>query len=81
MEEWLERELGVKVNVKEEFKINKDKMMLAKIESWEQKKNILLNKSKLKEKEDERMYIDDDLTQEERETQKEVKRVGQRREK
>jgi hypothetical protein len=30
------------------FKINKDKMMLAKIESWEQKKNIRLNKSKLK---------------------------------
>jgi hypothetical protein len=29
------------VNVKEAFKINKDKMMLAKIESWEQKKNII----------------------------------------
>jgi hypothetical protein len=33
----------------EAFKINKDKMMLAKIESWEQK-NIMLSKSKLKEK-------------------------------
>jgi hypothetical protein len=44
VEEWLEREIMVKVNVKEAFKINKDKMMLAKIESWEQKK------SKLKEK-------------------------------
>jgi hypothetical protein len=40
VEEWLEREIGVKVNVKQAFKINKDKMMLAKIESWEQKKNI-----------------------------------------
>jgi hypothetical protein len=47
VEEWLEREIAVKVNVKEAFKINKDKMMLAKIESWEQKKNIILNKSKL----------------------------------
>jgi hypothetical protein len=28
-----EREIGVKVNVKEAFKINKDKIMLAKIES------------------------------------------------
>jgi hypothetical protein len=28
----------VKVNVKEVFRINKDKMMLAKIESWQQKK-------------------------------------------
>jgi hypothetical protein len=31
--------------VEEAFKINKDKMMLAKIESLEQKKNITLNKS------------------------------------
>jgi hypothetical protein len=76
MEEWLGREIGVKVNVKEAFKINKDKMMLAKIESWEQKKNILLNKSKLKEKEDERMYIDDDLTKEERETQKKLRELA-----
>jgi hypothetical protein len=42
----VERELGVKVNVKEAFKINKDKMTLAKIESWERKKN----------KKDERLY-------------------------
>jgi hypothetical protein len=31
----------VQVNVKEAFKINKDKMMLAKIESWEQKSRRL----------------------------------------
>jgi hypothetical protein len=61
----------MKVNVKEAFKINKDKMMLAKIESWEQKKNIMLNKSKLKERKGERMYIDDDLTNEERKRSKE----------
>jgi hypothetical protein len=54
VEEWLEREIGVKVNVKEAFKINKDKIMLAKIESWEQKKNIMLSKSKLKEKKGEK---------------------------
>jgi hypothetical protein len=51
VEKWLEM---VNVNVKEAFKINKDKMMLPKIESWEEKKNIMLNKSKLKEKKDER---------------------------
>jgi hypothetical protein len=38
VEEWLEREIGLKVNVKKAFKIKKDKIMLAKIESWEQKK-------------------------------------------
>jgi hypothetical protein len=38
VEEWLEREIGVKLNVKKAFKINKDK-------------------SRLKERKDERMYI------------------------
>jgi hypothetical protein len=62
VEELLEREIGVKVNVKEAFKINKDKMMLAKIE---QNDNIMLNKSKLK-----------DLTNEEREIQKKSRDVA-----
>jgi hypothetical protein len=75
MKEWLEREIGVKVNVKEAFKINKDKMMLVKIESWNQKKNIILNKNKLKERKGERMYIDDDLTNEEKKTQKKLREV------
>jgi hypothetical protein len=64
VEEWLERKIGVKVDVKKALKINKDKMMLAKRESWEHKKKIMLNKSKLKERKGERMYIDDDLTNE-----------------
>ncbi|KAH0815248.1 hypothetical protein GEV33_007543 [Tenebrio molitor] len=55
VEEWLEREIGVKVN--------------------EQKKNIMLSKGKLKEKKGERMYIDDDLTKEERETQKKLREL------
>jgi hypothetical protein len=66
----------VKVNVKEAFKINKDKMVLVKIEIWEQKKNIMLNKSKLKEKKGERIYIDDDLTKEEKETQKKLRELA-----
>jgi PIN domain nuclease of toxin-antitoxin system len=60
----------VKVNVKKAIKRNKDKMMLAKIESWEQKKNIVVNKRKLKERKGERMYIDDE------QTTKKVKRGG-----
>jgi hypothetical protein len=75
VEEWLERKGGVKVNVKEAFKVNKDKMKLAKIESWEQK-NIMLNKSKWKERKGERMYIDHDLTNEERKTQDKLKEVA-----
>jgi hypothetical protein len=45
MEKWLERKIGVKVNVKKAFKMIKDKVMLAKMESWEQKKNIMLKES------------------------------------
>jgi hypothetical protein len=75
VEEWLEREIGVKVNVKEAFKVNKDKMMLAKIESWEQK-NIMVNMSKLKERKGERMFRDDDLTNEERKTQNKLREVA-----
>jgi hypothetical protein len=52
VEEWLGREIGVKVNV-----INKDKMMVAQVESVEQKKSNMLNKSKLKKRKGERMYI------------------------
>jgi hypothetical protein len=71
VEEWLEREIGVKVNLKEVFEINKE--MLAKIESWDQKNNITLNKSKLKERKGETIYINDGLTKEERITQKKLR--------
>jgi hypothetical protein len=50
-------------------------MILAKIEIWEQKKNIMLHKSKLKERKGEKMYVDDDLTNEERKTQKKLRKV------
>ncbi|KAH0821337.1 hypothetical protein GEV33_001453 [Tenebrio molitor] len=46
-------------------------MMLSKIESWEQKKNIMLNKSKLKERKGERMYLDDGLTNAKKERRRE----------
>jgi hypothetical protein len=51
---------GTMVRKEDRGEENKDKMLLAKIESWEQKKKIMLNKGKLKEKKDERMYIDDE---------------------
>jgi hypothetical protein len=36
----------------------------------------MLNKSKMKERKGERMYIDDDLTNEERKTQKQLREVA-----
>jgi hypothetical protein len=62
----------MKVNKKEAFKINKDNMMVAKIESWEQKKNILLTKSKLKERKSESESEYGNLTNEDRKTQKKL---------
>jgi hypothetical protein len=38
----------------------------------------MLNKSKLKERKGERMYIDDDLTNEERKTQKNLREVDRK---
>ncbi|KAJ3621599.1 hypothetical protein MTP99_003714 [Tenebrio molitor] len=76
VEEWLEREIGVKVSIREPFKTNKDKMMLAKTESWERKKNIMVNKCKLKERKGERMYPDDDLAKQEKKTQKKLREVA-----
>jgi hypothetical protein len=59
VEEWLEREIGMKVNVR------------AKIESREQKKNIMLNKSNLKKKKVRGcIQVDEDLTNKERKTKK-----------
>jgi hypothetical protein len=40
VKEWLEREIGVKVNVKVTFKINKDKMVLEKIESGSRRRTL-----------------------------------------
>jgi hypothetical protein len=71
VEEWLEREMGLKVNVKKAFKI----IIELKIESWDQKKNIMLSKSKLKGRKGDRMYINDDLTNEGRKTQKKLREM------
>jgi hypothetical protein len=42
------------------------------------KKNNMLNKSKLKERKGEKMYIHDDLTNEERKKQKKLREEGDR---
>jgi hypothetical protein len=47
-----------------------------KIESWEQKKNIMLTKSKLKERKSESESEDDNLTNEDRKTQKKLSEVA-----
>jgi hypothetical protein len=67
MEEWLEREIGVKVNVKEAVRINKDDAVKNRKLGVEEE-HYAKNKSKLKERKD--------LTNQERKTQKKLREVA-----
>lgn len=78
IEELVEKELGIKVEIKEAYRLGKDEkksMFLAKIGSWEEKEQIMRAKKNLakpgKKKED-MVYINDDLTVRERNIQKEI---------
>jgi hypothetical protein len=59
-------ELNIDVNVKQAFKIGPKRLVL-QMEDWEAKMEVLKNKAKLKGKE---IYIDSDLTRNERGIQK-----------
>jgi hypothetical protein len=67
IEEWLEREIGVKVYVKEAFRINKDDAGRNRKLGVEEE-HYTKNKSKLKERKD--------LTNQERKTQKKLREVA-----
>jgi hypothetical protein len=67
MEEWLEREIGVKVYVKEAFRISKDDAGRNRKLGVEEE-HYTKNKSKLKERKD--------LTNQERKTQKKLREVA-----
>lgn len=48
-------------------------MLIVKLKSWQQKKEILAKKRKLKDK---KLYIDNDLTKKERDVQKEIAKIA-----
>lgn len=48
-------------------------MLIVKLKSWQQKKEILAKKSKLKDK---KLYIDNDSTKKERDVQKEIAKIA-----
>ncbi|XP_071571574.1 uncharacterized protein [Temnothorax nylanderi] len=65
-------ELQVEVDVEDAYWIGREqrgRMLIARLKSWQQKKEILAKKSKLKGK---KLYIDNDLTKKERDVQKEI---------
>lgn len=67
---FLRRDLGVDVGVYDAFEAGKDKKcIIATMNSWEDKKEVLINKRKLGQR---RIYIDNDLTRQERDIQREL---------
>lgn len=76
VEEWMKKELRVEIKVKKAYKINKGRMIVATLENWEQKRNLMENKKKLKERSGEKIYIDDDLTKNEREIQRQLREMA-----
>lgn len=69
VEKWMEKELGVYRKIKEVIKITQDKM-LVKMENFEDKMELLINKRKLKGKQ---IYIDNDLSPQERNIQRKLR--------
>jgi hypothetical protein len=76
LEKWMKAELEVEVRVKEMYKINGGKMIVAELESWGEKRKVMENKRKLREKKGKRVYIEDDMTKKERDTQKKVRTLA-----
>ncbi|EZA59751.1 hypothetical protein X777_16232 [Ooceraea biroi] len=68
----LRQELQIEADIEDAYWIKREqsrRMLVAKLRSWQQKKEILIKKSKMKGK---KLYIDNDLTKKERDVQKEI---------
>ncbi|KAH0820296.1 hypothetical protein GEV33_002495 [Tenebrio molitor] len=76
LEKWMKAELEVEVRVKEMYKINGGKMIVAELESWGEKRKVMENKRKLRKKKGKRVYIEDDMTKKERDTQKKLRTLA-----
>lgn len=67
---FLRDELEVEVKVQDAYEVGRDrKCVIVKMESWEDKKSVLINKKKLGQQ---KIFIDNDLTAKERDIQREL---------
>lgn len=72
----IKKSIGVDTVIKRVYNINKKeewKIILAEVETWEQKREIMLHKNKLKGT---KIYIENDLTKEERRIQTELVKIA-----
>ena len=68
--EFMRKDLEVEVRVEDAFEVGREtKLVVVKMGSWEDKKKVLMNKKKLGVR---RVYIEHDLTRNEREIQNEL---------
>jgi len=66
-------EIGIKVRKADMLTVRENKsMVIAEIENWEQKRNIMINKKKLERG----VLIEDDLTRKEREIQQKLREIA-----
>lgn len=72
MNNFMERKLGIKINIKAAYKLA-TKVCLLELENNKDKELVMNNKQKLKNIKDERIFISNDLTKLEREIQKQIK--------
>ena len=75
LEHFIERTIGVKVQIKEAREIG-TKICKAELDSAYEKEMVMKNKNKLKQLQD-RIYINNEMTKEEREAQKKIKQIAE----
>lgn len=72
LEIWLRDELNVEAKIRSAYRVGKG-MVVAEVERWEKKVEIMSAKKKLKGK---KIYIDNDLTREDRAVQKQLREIA-----
>ncbi|KAF2900768.1 hypothetical protein ILUMI_05421 [Ignelater luminosus] len=76
MKSFIEKQLGVDLEIKNAKKVG-NKTCLLELGSSTEKQEIMKNKGKLKSIRNERIYINDDMTRSEREVQGKIRRIAQ----
>lgn len=73
IEKFLNDNLEINVNVEKAYRLKKGNLVFARLNSEKEKSEVMKNKAKLKRRVDEKIYIDDDLSEAERKTQKAIR--------
>lgn len=76
VKQFIKQDLGVEIGVTETYTVGKEKgtrMIIAKINSWEEKQEIMHNKGKLKGR---KIYVNHDLTVRERNIQRKLRDIA-----